>query len=93
MKWIAVSLILIIAVGIVVPPSLTLVIADRGTEAIGLLDVCHKATPSLSSNGNMPCLSECPCSTMFLSCFFTQPIKLDLPEFLIPSRTDHPPRA
>ena len=53
---------LAVALSIIVPPSLSLTIADGGHSMIGTLDVCHSATPALSSNGDMPCVNECPCN-------------------------------
>jgi hypothetical protein len=66
MKWNAVLVLLAIAVGIIVPPSLPMIIAHGGQASIGVLDVCHSATPALSSNGEMPCVSECPCRLLSL---------------------------
>lgn len=60
MKWKAIIVLLAIALSIIVPPSLSLTIADGGHAVIGTLDVCHSATPALSSNGDMPCVNECP---------------------------------
>ena len=34
-------------------------VASGGLAEIGTLDVCHSATPALSSNGDMPCINEC----------------------------------
>jgi hypothetical protein len=61
MRWKAIIVLLAVALSIVVPPSLSLMIADGGHPLIGTLDVCHSATPALSSHGDMPCLNECPC--------------------------------
>jgi hypothetical protein len=60
MKWNAVIVLLAIALGIFAPPSLPAMIAHGGQASIGILDVCHSAAPALSSNGEMPCVSECP---------------------------------
>lgn len=57
---------LAIAVGILVPPSLPMMIAHGGQASIGVLDVCHSAAPALSSNGDMPCVSACPCRLLSL---------------------------
>jgi len=61
MRWKAIIVLLAVALGIIVPPSLSLTLADGGHSAIGTLDVCHSATPALSSNGDMPCVNEHPC--------------------------------
>jgi hypothetical protein len=41
--------------------SFTPVIVNDGQSFLGNLDVCHAATPALSSNGEMPCVNEVPC--------------------------------
>ncbi len=61
MRWKAIIVLLAVALSIIVPPSLSVTIADGGHSMIGTLDVCHSATPALSSNGDMPCVNECPC--------------------------------
>ncbi len=61
MKWQTVIVLLAIALSIVVPPSFPLATANDERTSIGTLDVCHSATPALSSNGEMPVMTECPC--------------------------------
>jgi hypothetical protein len=58
MRWKAIIVLLAVALSIVVPPSLSLTLADSRHPMIGTLDVCHSATPALSSNGDMPCMNE-----------------------------------
>jgi hypothetical protein len=60
MKCQAAIILLAIVLSIVVPPSLPLTILHGGQAEIGTLDVCHSTTPALSSNGDMPCMSESP---------------------------------
>jgi hypothetical protein len=60
MKWQAVIVLLAIALGVAAPPSLPLS-AVGGEAELGILDLCHAGTPALSSNGDMPCMNECPC--------------------------------
>jgi hypothetical protein len=67
MRWQAIIVLLAVALSIVVPPSLSLTIADGGHSMIGTLDVCHSAAPALSSNGEMPCVNECPCRPLPLA--------------------------
>ena len=57
MRWQTIIVLLAITLSIVIPASLPL-IGRGGQTAIGTLDVCHSATPALSSNGEMPCLNE-----------------------------------
>jgi hypothetical protein len=59
MKWQSIIVLLAIALSIVVPPTLPIMAAQGGQAEIGTLDVCHSATPALSSNGEMPCINEC----------------------------------
>lgn len=66
MKLPAIIILLAIALGILAPPSLPLMLTHDGQASIGVLDVCHSATPALSSNGEMPCVSECPCRLLAL---------------------------
>ncbi len=94
MKWQALIVLLAIALGIVVPPSLPLLSDHGAMAAIGSLDVCHSATPALSSNGDMPCVHECPCGHLPLSedknaAIFTPPFK----PLLIPFQDERPPKA
>ena len=57
MKRQALLVLLAIALSIVVPPSLPFLSGHNSLASIGTLDVCHSATPALSSNGNMPCVN------------------------------------
>jgi hypothetical protein len=67
MKWQAVIVLLAITLSIVVPPSLPFLSGHGAMASIGTLDVCHSATPALSSNGDMPCVNECPCRPLPLA--------------------------
>ena len=58
MRWQSIIVLLAIALSIVVPPVLPNMIARGGQAELGTLDVCHSATPALSSNGDMPCIHE-----------------------------------
>lgn len=65
MKWQAVVILFAIAVSIAVPPALSLTVDQDKQVAIGVLDVCHSAAPSLFSNGDMPGVSECFCRPVY----------------------------
>jgi hypothetical protein len=67
MKWQALIILAAIVVSIIVPSSLPLLSNHDGQAAIGTLDVCHSATPAISSNGDMPCVNECPCQAPLLA--------------------------
>ena len=60
MKWQAIIVLLAITLSIAVPASLSLTCDHGGLAAIGTLDVCHSATPALSSSGDMQCI-QCSC--------------------------------
>lgn len=59
MRWTSIIVLLAIALSIVVPPALPIMAARDGQAEIGTLDICHSATPALSSNGEMPCIHAC----------------------------------
>jgi hypothetical protein len=69
MKWQALIVLLAISLSIVVPSSLPFLSDHGAMAAIGTLDVCHSAIPALSSNGDMPCMSECPCRPLPLELY------------------------
>jgi hypothetical protein len=57
MRWQSILVLLAIALSIAVPPALSLMSAQGGQVEIGTLDVCHSATPALSSNSDLPCIN------------------------------------
>jgi hypothetical protein len=61
MKWKALIVLLAIALSIVVPPSLPYLSNNGAMATIVTLDVCHAATPNMSSNIVMPCMGEYSC--------------------------------
>jgi hypothetical protein len=67
MKSQAVIVLLAIALTIAIPPSFSLTCGDAGHAMIGTLDICHSATPALSSSGSMPCIQQCPCNPLPLA--------------------------
>ena len=57
MRRISILLLIVLAVTMVTPlSSFTLSIAGKECAMLTTLDVCHSATPALSSNGEMPCV-------------------------------------
>ena len=61
MRWQAVIILLAIALSIAGPPAMPIMISEGSHTTIGTLDVCHSSTPALSTDGDMPCISECLC--------------------------------
>jgi len=95
MRWLSVVVIIAIALSVVVPPALTITLAQGGQPAaIGVLDVCHSATPALSSNGEMPCMNECPCKQGPVPVIvYAEKIDPILTHFLLSSQNERPPKA
>jgi hypothetical protein len=61
MKYQAIIVLVAILLSVAIPPSLTLTCGYEGHTIIGALDICHAATPALSSSGNLPCVQERTC--------------------------------
>jgi hypothetical protein len=94
MRWHAVIILLAIVLSIVVPPSLPLTMLRGGQAEIGTLDVCHSATPAISTNGDMPCMSECPCRPLPLLQNAVVAIEDPLfKPFFIAFQDERPPKA
>ncbi len=73
---------------------LALPVAGSNQPALGMLDVCHQASPALTPVGEMPCLGQAPCSAvpaLLVSSFV--PENTFFVHYLIPSQDDRPPRA
>ncbi len=93
MKWRAIIVLAAIALSIVVPPSLPLLISGDAHASIGTLDVCHSATPALSSNGDMPCMNEPACHPAVISLFTSiTPENKPLKPQSITFQDERPPR-
>jgi hypothetical protein len=94
MKWNAVIVLVAILIGIVVPPSLPLIIAIGEQASLGELDVCHSATPALSSNGEMPCVpgitSKLP---IYLSITTSDSFYPVITEVVFAAPNEQPPKA
>ena len=95
MKCLSVVVIIAIVLGVVVPPVLTITPAQGGqSAAIRVLDVCHSATPALSSNGDMPCMNECPCKQGLVPVIvYAEKIDPLFTHFLLASQNERPPKA
>jgi hypothetical protein len=94
MKWQAIIILLAIALSIVVPPSLPFLSDQGAMAAIETLDICHSTTSALSSNGDMPCITGCPCNPLPLALEGTMNIVtlLSKPHF-IANQDERPPKS
>ncbi len=94
MRWQAVIVLLAIALSIVGPPSLPMTFLHDGHSAIGILDVCHSSTPALSTSGDMPCMSECPCRPLPLpQNAFAELVNPRFKPFFIAFQDERPPKV
>jgi hypothetical protein len=58
MRFSSIIVLIALAFTVLAPPSFALTIHGYKAPVLGALDVCHSANPALSSNGDMPCVSE-----------------------------------
>ena len=94
MKWVSIMLLIVLACTVLAPLSLYSFTITQGGSFLANLDVCHSAAPALSSNGEMPCLSECPCSfAPAVSISANEPAYPLFTELLLPTRNEHPPKV
>lgn len=94
MRWQAVILLIALALTAALPPSLAFAPDSDEQPSLGTLNVCHSAAPALSSNGDMPCVNECPCRHVpAVSVALTKPNVPLFPEFLLISGNERPPQA
>ena len=94
MKLKAVIVLLVLGLSIALPPSLSLMTPHGEQAAIVTLDVCHAATPALSSNGEMPCVNvgtfnALPLSQNMTAEFSNPPCK----PFFIAFQDERPPKS
>jgi hypothetical protein len=93
MKWYAAIIVFAIAVNIAVPPALSYNAAHGTRAEIGVLDVCHSATPALSSNGDMPGINAffwcpLPLAAIMVSINIAPSLKTSIIAF----QDEHPPK-
>lgn len=94
MRWKSVIVLLAIALGTVLPPSLPLMAAQGADISIGTLDVCHGAAPALFTAGDTPCVHECPCNPVPPSSLGTPAIAApSFKPFLIAYQDERPPQS
>jgi hypothetical protein len=94
MRWQAIIILLAIALSIVGPPSVPMAFEHDDHATIGILDVCHSSTPALSTSGDMPCMSECPCQHLPLARNAVEnTINPPIKPFFIAFQDERPPKA
>jgi hypothetical protein len=94
MKWLTLIVLSAVVASIGGPP-LPPPMHNHGDRAeIRMLDVCHSATPALSSNGEMPCVFTRPSSQVPVASIARANISDPIfPQFLFPQQNDQPPKA
>jgi hypothetical protein len=95
MKWQAITVLITMMLGSILPATLSQVVVRDGLSTIGTLDVCHATTPGLSASvSEMPCVSAFPGSQKPapMVVYLNHPDLL-LPQFLIPQLNDRPPKG
>jgi hypothetical protein len=93
MKWQAAIILIAIVVSITVPPSLSFnVVHDKQAE-IAILDICHSATPALSTNGDMPGINALFCRLFpLVACIISIQNAPSLKTSIIAFQDEHPPK-
>ena len=95
MKWVSIMLLCILAVTVLAPLSLFSV-ASVGSDhpTLGNLDVCNTATPALSVNGEMPCVTASFCiAAPLLSASTNHSLQQTCIELILSSRNEQPPQS
>jgi hypothetical protein len=95
MKWVSVILLIVLTFTVLTPMTLfTFTIMNDEGSFLGNLDVCHAATPALSSNGEMPCVTASICiATPLLTESTNYSLQKDFLELILSSRNEQPPRS
>jgi hypothetical protein len=95
MKQVTCVLLVVIAFTVFVPMTLfTLTIVNNGGSFLGNLDVCHSASPALSLNGEMPCVTASICITApLLSESVNDSLHNVILELILSSRNEQPPQS
>jgi len=95
MKWVSVILLVILAVTVVAPFSpFTLLIDRQDQPLLGNLDVCNAATPALSTNGEMPCVTAISLKLpYYLSVTTSETFHPVFTEVVFTAPNEQPPKA
>lgn len=95
MRPVTFILLVVLAFTVLAPVTVfTPVVMNDGHSFFGNLDVCHAATPALSSSGEMPCITPVSCNsapTLFVS--FIEPVHDISVEYIFASRNEQPPKS
>ena len=93
MRWQTVIVLIAVAFTIVAPHSFAIAVGHDQEPVLGMLDVCHSAAPALASNGEMPCMNECPCRHVPASpVAYNKQTNPLFSEFLLITRNERPPQ-
>ena len=95
MRPVTFILLVVLAFAVLGPVTVfTPVVMNDGHSFLGNLDVCHAATPALSSSGEMPCVTPVSCNNApSLSVSFTGPVHTISVELILASRNEQPPKS
>jgi hypothetical protein len=95
MKWVSIILLIVLAFTVLAPlSSFTFVFVQKSGSFLVNLDVCRSAAPALSTSGEMPCVSACPCSfAPTVSISTNEPAYSLFTELILASRNEQPPKA
>ena len=93
MVRISIILLIVMFVVILTPASLVSPVSvNDGRAFLSGLNVCHSATPALSSNGDMPCMNVIPGSAAPpVRISFNERFPQLFSELILSSRTERPP--
>ena len=95
MKSVTFILLAVLVVTIFTPMTLfTPIAVNDGRSFLGNLDVCHSATPALSSNGEMPCVTASICiAAPLLTESTNDSLHNVILELILSSRNEQPPQS
>jgi hypothetical protein len=95
MKWISLIVLAVLLMTALSPlTAFAVPVAGAGAPVLGTLDVCHSATPALSSGGTMPWVNESPgdqVPLLVISSHEQSPLLFS--HLILPSQYDRPPKA
>jgi len=95
MRSVTIILLVVLAFTVLAPMTLfTLTIVNDEGSFFGNLDVCHAATPALSSNGEMPCVNSSSSKIpLYLSIMTSDSFHPLFTEVVFTAPNEQPPQA